>query len=253
MKARAILTFDLEFWYNSRFLKKYLPENINQVENATKKSTESLLNLLDKYHQRATFFVLGQIAEKYPYLIKKISDLGHEISSHGYSHKALDELSKDEFEKEIQLSKNIIKNIINKEPKGFRAPNFSLNKKTRWALGILGKNGFQYDSSTHPLKFHKISDQITEIYSSLGGIYFRVLPLWLYLFLIKYISKTKIPVLYFHPYEFFESSPQVKTAPWWKRKIKHWGTQKAWKKFEKLMKKFVFISIEQYLNENSSH
>jgi peptidoglycan/xylan/chitin deacetylase (PgdA/CDA1 family) len=249
-KSKAILTFDLEFWYNSKFLKKYLPEDKKQLEDYTKKTIMLLLDLLKKYNQRVTFFVLGQLAEKYSNLIKKISDLKHEIASHGYSHKTLWELDEKSFEGEIKLSKEIIKNIISKEPKGFRAPNFSLNKKTKWALEVLKKHNFSYDSSIHPLKPYYAQKTIKEIYPSLGGIYFRILPLGLYLLLVKILSKTKIPVLYFHPYELFESSPRLKSAPWHKRKIKYWGTKNAWKKFEKLMKKFEFISIEQYLNEN---
>lgn len=248
---KLVLTFDLEFCYNGEFVKRYLPKDKSSLEDFVEKPTKVVLELLKRYNQRATFFVLGQLAEKYPELIKKISDSGHEVSSHGYSHKALDELSKDEFEKEIQLSKNIIKNIINKEPKGFRAPNFSLNKKTGWALEILGKNGFQYDSSIHPLKLSNIPGEILEIPPSLGGIYFRIFPLKLYLFLIKHISKTEVPVLYFHPYELFAEAPQINSLPWLKRKIKYYGMKNAFKKFEKLMEKFDFISIKQYLNENS--
>jgi peptidoglycan/xylan/chitin deacetylase (PgdA/CDA1 family) len=243
-KSKAILTFDLEFWYNSKFLKKYLPENKNQLDDCVEKPTELLLDLLKKYNQRATFFVLGRVAEKYPNLIKKISDLKHEIASHGYSHKSLWELTEEGFEKEIELSKKIIKNIINKEPKGFRAPNFSLNKKTKWALEVI-KNNFKYDSSVHPLNLFRIKSQILEIYPSLGSIYFRILPLWLYCFLIKYFSKNRIPVLYFHLQDFFEFIPKIK-APWLKRKIKYWGLKNSWKKFEKLIEKFNFISIEQY-------
>jgi len=248
-KSKAILTFDLEFWYNSKFLNNYHLRDKNQIKDHIEESTELLLDLLKKYNQRATFFVLGEVAEKYPELIKKISNLGHEIASHGYSHKTLWELDKINFEKEIQLSKNVLKNITGKEPNGFRAPNFSLNQKTEWALDIL-KNDFQYDSSIHPLRSPKSAEKIIEIPTSLGGIYFRVFPLWLYILLIKIISKTKIPVLYFHPYEFFEFVPKIKNAPWLKRKIKYWGINNAWQKFEKLMRKFDFISIEQYLNEN---
>ena len=247
MKPKAILTFDLEFWYNSKFLKKYSKDR-NSPKDYIKESVVPLLKLLSKYNQRATFFVLGKVAEKYPEIIKKISDLGHEIASHGYSHKPLWDLDKKGFEKEIELSKNILKNITGKDSKGFRAPNFSLNKKTKWASDILKKHNFQYDSSLHPLSLSKICGQIVEIPPCLGGIYFRILPLKLYLFLIKYLSKGKIPVLYFHPYEFFESAPKIKSAPRHKRRIKYWGTKNAWKKFEKLIKKYKFISIENYLD-----
>lgn len=247
MKTKALLTFDLEFWYNSKFLKKYSPKDKENIDDQIEKSIKLLLDLLNKYNQQATFFVLGQLAKKHPRLIKAIHDAGHEIASHGYSHKTLDELDEREFEKEIELSKVAFKNIINEEIKGFRAPNFSLTEDTVWAVEII-KNNFQYDSSVNPLKILKFKNQILEIYPSFGGIYFRILPLWLYCFLIKCFSKIKVPVPFFHLLDLFSFTPKI-NAPWLKRKIKYWGINNAWKKFEKLIEKFNFISIEQYLKE----
>ncbi len=247
MKEKIILTFDLEFWYNSGFLKKYVSENDKRSRDYITQSTMPILDLLKKFNHRATFFVLGQVAEKYPELIKKISDDGHEIASHGYSHKSLFDLDKTTFQKEIELTNNILKNVIGTEPKGFRAPNFSLNKKNLWAKEIL-ENYFQYNSSSHPLKFFAIPMQIPEIFPSLGGIYFRMLPLKLYILMAKFFSKYKVPVLYFHPYELFESAPRINSAPWYMKKIKYIGVKKAWKKFKKIMDKYEFISIQQYLD-----
>lgn len=250
MKEKNILTFDLEFWHNSGFLKKYLPENNNDGDYILE-SLEPILELLEKHGHLATFFVLGQVAEKYPELIKKIFDSGHEIASHGYSHTPLFELNEPQLKREVEITNAILEKITNSKPKGFRAPNFSLNKKTSWTKEILG-NYFQYDSSNHPLKFPAARMPIQEIPPSLGGIYFRALPLKLYIFAAKIFSKYKIPVIYFHSYELFESAPKINSAPWFKKKIKYIGTKNAWKKFEKLMEKYKFISIEQYLNENPS-
>lgn len=252
-KPKAILTFDLEFWYNRRFLRNYLSGKENLLNDYTEESVTLLLNLLKKYNHRATFFVLGKLAEKHPKIIKKIFESGHEIASHSYSHKPIYELNKADFKQELELSKNILSNIIGKKPSGFRAPNFSLNKKSKWALGILKNYDFQYDSSIHPFKPSRVPKIFPELFPSIGGNYFRKLPLCIYIFLIKYFSKNKIPVLYFHPYEFFESAPQIKSGPWWKRAIEYWGTKNAWEKFEKLIKKYKLISIEQHLHENSSH
>ena len=245
MKPRAILTFDLEFWYNSEFLKKYLPKNLNVLPDYVKESTERILDILDKYNQKATFFVLGQLAEKYPSIIKKVFNCGHEIAFHGYSHKVLKDITKKEFEKELIWGKKIIKDITGKNPKGFRAPAFSLNNNTKWALEILKKYDFQYDSSIHPFSFKKINGPILEIPPSLGGIYFRGLPLNIYIFLIKHLPKK--PVLYFHPYELFDFMPKIQSCPWLKRKIKYVGTKNAFKKFEKLVQYFQFSSIENIL------
>ncbi|MBI4708686.1 MAG: polysaccharide deacetylase family protein [Candidatus Portnoybacteria bacterium] len=250
MKQKAILTFDLEFWYNSKFLKKYLAKDKNHLNDFIKESVLPLLDILKKHQHQATFFVLGELAEKYPDLIRKIKEAGYEIASHGLTHRPLDELNEISFKDEIVVSKKTIKDITGEEPKGFRAPNFSLKKNYQWSLKILGNEGFRYDSSIHPLSLRRVSGPIKEVYSSLGGIYFRILPLSLYLFLVKFFSKEKLPVLYFHPYELFESSPKIKSGPWIKRKIKYWGTKTAWKKFEKLMNRFNFISIRQYLESS---
>lgn len=249
MKEKIILTFDLDFWYNGEFFKEYLPQDKKSLGDFVEEPTLLLLNLLEKYNQKATFFVLGQIAEKYPQLIKKISEAGHEIASHGYSHTILEELGSNKFEEEILKTNQLIEKAIGKKPIGFRAPNFSLNQKTNWAFKILAKHNFQYDSSFHPLINKEITNpsSVKELSSSLGGIYFRALPLFLYLRLIK---GTPL-IIYLHPYELLASSPRLKSAPWWKRKIKYIGTKNALNKFKKLLKEFNFISIKQYLDENS--
>jgi len=252
MELKAILTFDLEFWYNSQFLKKYLPKNKSLSKDYIEESIEPILNLLTKYNQKATFFVLGQVAEKYPKIIKRIFQAGHEIASHGYSHKLLNELEPKEFEEEIIKTNQIIEKIVNQKPTGFRAPAFSLNNQTKWALEILNKYNFQYDSSIHPLSFKKTfgNPLIKELPCSLGGIYFRLLPLKIYVYLTELFSKTEIPMVYFHPNELFDSTPKIKSAPWFFKKVKYWGTKSSLNKFEKLLKEFNFISIKQYLDEN---
>jgi ubiquinone/menaquinone biosynthesis C-methylase UbiE len=248
-KEKIILTFDLEFWHNSGFLGKYIPENENFPKDYIVESTEPILDLLNKYNHKATFFVLGQVAEKYPELIKRISGMGHEISSHGYSHKSLFELNKNGLQKEIELTNNILGGITGMKPKGFRAPNFSSNKKPGQIEDVIN-NSFQYSSSIHPLSFFKKYNPLKEFPPSLGGFYFRLLPFRLYLLLIKTFSKSKIPVLYFHPYELFDFTPKINWGPWVKRKIKYWGTKNAWKKFQALQKKFNFISFKDYFDEN---
>jgi len=245
MKKKIILTFDLDFWYSGEFLKQYLPQDKKLLKDFVREPTEPVLDLLGQYNQKATFFVLGEIAQKYPQLIKRISQAGHEIASHGYSHKVLSELREEEFEKEILKTNQIIEKITGQNPIGFRAPNFSLNNKTKWAFKILEKYNFQYDSSTHPLSFKKVSSDcsIRELSPSLGGICFRILPLWLYLTLTRLIAKTNPPIIFLHPYELFESTPRIETAPWTMKKIKYFGIKNALNKFEKMLKKFNFISI----------
>ncbi len=232
MKEKIILTFDLEFWHNSEFLKNYVsPEAENQPDHVLK-SALPILELLKIKEIKAVFFVLGGLAEKYPDLIKKISDDGHEIASHGYSHKSLRDLKEEDFEKEIALTNEILKKITGKYPSLFRPPAFSLEENDKWALDILKKYNLKC---------------VLKRPAFAGGIYFRIMPLKLFQYYLKMASANKTPVLYFHPYELFESSPRINSGPWYKRKIKYWGTKNAWGKFKELMNLNDFISIKQHL------
>lgn len=279
---KIILTIDLEFWYNSKFLKNYLPKE-DELANwdLVMESTVPILNLLKEKKAKATFFTLGKLAEKHPDLIKRISGDGHEIASHGYSHKPLWEITPEEFEKEIILSKKILYEIIKKEPTGFRAPNFSLTPfTTKWALPILEKYNFKYDASLFPSKtpiggiyrtpndtFKTSPDEFAKIdkksnlyeFPSLiwgdnlrfptpsGSIYFRILPLWIYLKFLKSAAKNKkAPVIHFHNHELYNWTPPIK-LPFIKRRIKYWGVKNSFEKFSRLLDKFDFISIEEYL------
>jgi peptidoglycan/xylan/chitin deacetylase (PgdA/CDA1 family) len=254
MKPKAILTFDLEYWYNSKFLKKSASRiDVDNTQDYVLETTLPLLDLLKKYGAKATFFVLGKLAKNYPSLIKRIQNHGHEIASHGYSHKALTDINQEEFEKELKLTNNILNTITGKTPAGFRAPAFSINKQTIWALNVLRKQNFKYDSSIHPLSFHgtKNQNQILRTPAATGSIYFRALPLGVFLWYFKIASRRKMPMLYFHPYELFASAPRIKTGPLWKRKIKYIGTNNALRKFKKLLLKFKFISLEEYLSHEN--
>lgn len=268
-KSPIILTFDLEFWYNSEFLKDYIPKNTDGLDDKITESTVPLLKILKRHNVKATFFVLGKVAEKFPSLIRQIFNEGHEIASHGYSHKILNDLKPEEFEEEIQKSVSLLEKITGIKPIGFRAPDFSLNDNTKWALKILERNGFKYDSSIFPFKtplygsskapltIYKISKNITEfplaVYKKgmlripiAGGFYFRLIPLNLYELLLRSVQKKRDVVIYLHPHELYNFIPNLK-IPWWKKRLKYFKVNNSLSKFENLIKAFKFISIQQYL------
>jgi len=251
-KNKAILTFDLDFWHSGMFSRKYLPQDKSHLEDFVQEPIDYLLPLLKKHGQKATFFVLGKIAEKYPQVIRQIDRGGHEIASHGYSHRPLFDLTPETLEKEIKRSKQVLEQITKKQVFGFRAPNFTLNSQTSWTIPIL-KKYFQYDSSIHPFCLKKINLQFKEVYPCLGGFYFRALPLPLYLLSLKYFSKFDLPVVFLHPYELIAHSPRIKSLPWLKYRIKYIGLRSSQFKFKKLLKQFKFISIKEYLYEGSTH
>ena len=274
MKSQAILTFDLEFWYESISLKKYLHHQENLLDEEFNQLVLLILNELKKNNHQATFFTTGQVMRKCPELIRKIDQLGHEIALHGYSHKSLNKLNEDKLEKEISRSIHLLKKITKKHPLGFRAPNFSLNNQTNWAFKILEKFRIKYDSSIFPIKTplyglsnvplipYRIGKNSSIIEFPLavftksfikipiaGGIYFRIIPFFIYQKLLKSVLKKRIAILYFHPYDLSTKKPKIK-MPLFLKKIKYFGLKKSRKNFKKLLSKFDFISIKQYLNEN---
>ncbi|MGA1863742.1 MAG: XrtA system polysaccharide deacetylase [bacterium] len=147
-----LLTIDIEDYFQvSNFSKVIKFSDWSKYECRVERNTFSVLKLLNEYNIKATFFILGWIAERYPKLIDTIHREGHEISSHGYDHKLLTLKSREEFREDLRKSKRILEDIIGKDVIGYRAPSFSLNRKSLWALEILKDEGFKYDSSILPI------------------------------------------------------------------------------------------------------
>ena len=257
----GVLTIDLEDWFQvynfSKVIKfedweKQKPRIVNNVIR--------LLNMLDKYDTKATFFVLGWIAEKFPFLISEIKARGHEIASHGYCHKPIYLMDKEEFAKDIDLSIEAIKKAAGTKPMGYRAPSFSITKKTLWALDVLKEKGFKYDSSMMPVKhpdygIKGIPDKpfmIREILElplpvtyglPIGGGYFRAYPY----FLTKHLLKQhKNPVFYIHPWELDPGMPRY-NLPLIKRFRHYNGLKTTEMKFKRLLRDFKFMRMDESL------
>ena len=144
------LTVDVEDWFHVCGL----PETptIPKDEWRVRENVAKLLGLLDGYGAKATFFVLGSVAETLPQIVTEIAAAGHEVASHGYSHRLVTELTPDEFREELRRTGEILASLAGKRPTGFRAPQWSLSRAaTPWAFQILGEEGYRYDSSCAPL------------------------------------------------------------------------------------------------------
>lgn len=222
-----MMTIDLEDW-NQLIYRKLtgglVPPNITMLAQ-----TARLLEFLDLHKIKATFFVLGLAAEKFPGLIKEIHAQGHEIASHGFSHRLVSQLGKEEFRRDVEKSIRLLEDLTGEEIIGFRSPEFSINKETFWALDVLAGLGIKYDSSIFPIlhrrygypgfprKITRVSFQGGSIFEIplttasflgqnmpiAGGGYFRLLPGKLLSLGFKRVRREGIHViLYFHPYEF---------------------------------------------------
>ena len=148
-KYPIALSFDLEFWWCSEFLNDIQLINPQPI---IPDATTMVLDILDKYQQKATFFVLGEVAEKFPETIENIRQKGHEIAAHGYRHKNVFSLTPSEFEEDLKKVTNILSSLTSEPPIGYRAPNFSLSQSTNWLYKILSEHGYTYSSSVFPFK-----------------------------------------------------------------------------------------------------
>lgn len=278
MKSIHGLSIDLEDWYHPELVRKRIHGDFRvQVDEAT----HPLLNLLDRYQVKATFFVLGDVAEKSPALIETIFKKGHEIASHGFSHRPLWELDERGFREEMVRFHSIIQKILGPlKIKGFRAPTFSLDNRTKWAIRILVDLGYQYDASICPVKLNRlyglqgapthpyrpsVEDLRTENPEGpliefpmpvlewmglrvpiSGGFYLRLIPLPILHWGLKRISRSHPFFVYLHPWEGYVETPHVK-LPLTDRFITYYGIGRALKKLEALLKEFEFTRMDRIL------
>ncbi|MDU0356382.1 DUF3473 domain-containing protein [Paraglaciecola aquimarina] len=241
------MTVDVEdFFHVSAFESVISPDDWHKFMPRVDRNTKRLLDLFEQHNASATFFVLGWVADKYPELIKEISARGHEVASHGFSHRRATEQTPKEFREDVIRSKALLEDLTNKEVVGYRAPSFSIGYDNEWAFNELSDIGFKYSSSTYPVKHdlygvpewprfcHQRKEGIIEIPISTisrstgntgigGGGFFRLYPYWLSKQRIdKYLQEESQPYnFYFHPWEIDPDQPRVAGAGL-KSKFRHY-------------------------------
>lgn len=269
------LTIDVEDYFQvSAFEKKINPDEWAQFESRVSNNTENILSILHNHNVKATFFIVGWIAEKYPELVKKISSSGHEIGCHSYKHQRIHTLSKQAFKEDTKRSKEILEDITGQQVFGYRAPSYTITKKTIWALDILTELGFTYDSSIFPIyhdtygipdapRFPYKHDGL-ELYEYpistalilgrkvpvAGGGYFRLFPYWFTKTALRSINnKERQPfVFYIHPWEIDPHQPRIENIPL-KSRFRHYNNlHKTQERFTKLLTDFQFSSFQTEKN-----
>lgn len=146
------LTIDVEDYFMvTAFSDVVKSEDWSKYESRVENNTLQILDILDEFRVKATFFTLGWVAEYYPKLIREIHHRGHEVASHGYNHRLTYDLSLQEFREDVRRSKALLEDITGESIVGYRATSYSIMKKSLWALDILIEEGFTYDSSIFPI------------------------------------------------------------------------------------------------------
>ena len=154
LPIKNIITIDVEDWYNSSLdlFKDTNVEHGAKPDASVVDNTLCTLKLLAETKNKATFFILGTVAEYYPDLVKEILIQGHEVATHGYAHNLVYKLSPQEFEDDLRKSLDYLAKAECSQILGYRAPYWSITKKSLWALEVLQKLGLKYDSSIFPIK-----------------------------------------------------------------------------------------------------
>ena len=270
------LTIDVEDYFHVSALSESIsPSQWDSQECRVAKNTESLLKLFESHNVKATFFVLGWVAERYPNIVKQIDAAGHEVASHGYSHQLVYGQKKDVFKEETIKSKDLLEQLTQKPVVGYRAASYSITKKSMWAIDILSEAGFSYDSSIFPVHhdrygipgtpeqpYRLITDagnEITEFPLSAfdilnyklpiaGGGYFRLFPYWFTKLGLGSINRKNKPfIFYLHPWEIDPQQPRVKASLL--STFRHYNNlDKCYSRLDRLLKDFSFGTVIDVLN-----
>jgi len=147
------LTIDVEDYFQvSAFAPHIARTEWDQRECRVERNMDRILGLLARHQTQATFFTLGWIAERYPQLVRRIVEEGHELASHGYGHQRASDLSRDEFRDDVTRAKALLEDIGGQAVWGYRAPSFSIGDANLWALDVLQEAGYRYSSSIYPVR-----------------------------------------------------------------------------------------------------
>jgi len=263
-KINNLISFDIE----DNFTREELVDDKDwlKYEGQVRENTCRILDLLSRHRVKATFFLLGKVADRRPEIVSKILLDGHEIASHGYIHERVGVLGKAGFKEDVRRSKETLEKMSGKPIKGFRAMAFSINAQTSWAIDYLQEQGFLYDSSILSSSFKRqveglksqFSDSFIEVSPSSmfisgrdlafgGGIFFRIAPYSLIRSLIRQENNAGKPVvIYAHAWEFNKDQPKRKVSCL-QSLAQSPMTFTTPTRIERLLNDFSFTSIENAL------
>ncbi len=232
------LTIDVEDYFQVSAFAAHVPRaSWDSMPCRVERNIDRILELLEGAEVRATFFTLGWIAERYPQMIRRIVDTGHEVASHGYEHRRASEQVYGEFLADIRLAKAVLEDIAGAGVNGYRAPSFSIGPHNRWAFECIADAGYRYSSSLYPIRHdhygvpggerfaHRVHADLLEVpiatvrvlrstWPAGGGGYFRLLPYGVSRWSLRRINQAdgRPAMFYFHPWELDPEQPRVAGA-----------------------------------------
>lgn len=235
------MTVDVEDYFHVSVFDGTLPRhNWTALESRVCANTDRLLQIFDEVGVRATFFVLGWVAERYPALVQRIAAARHEIASHGYAHRLVYDQTPSAFRHDVRRAKDLLEQATGQPVLGYRAPSYSITPRSLWALDILIEEGYRYDASIfpirhdrygisvsarHPYRVDRTAGHLIEMPASTvrvgpmnlpvaGGGYFRILPYGWTKWGIARVNRVdrRPAIFYIHPWEIDPEQPRLKAG-----------------------------------------
>lgn len=274
------LTVDVEDYFHvAAFASQIDPATWDRFPLRVERNTERLLDLFAERGVRATFFVLGWVAERCPDLVRAIARQGHEVACHGYSHQLVYGQDQDQFRAETARSKVCLEDQAQCPVLGYRAASYSITKKSLWALDILTELGFSYDSSIFPVHHDrygipgtprwpyrvtmKDGKSIVEFPPSTakvgrqslpvaGGGYFRIYPYWLTRLGLSRINRSEARpfIFYLHPWEVDPEQPRIRAG--WLSTFRHYThLSRCEDRLKRLLRDFQFAPVKDVLEQST--
>lgn len=280
MSAHA-LTVDLEEYFQvSNFDRVVDRGSWPSLPSRVEASTRRLLDLFERTGARATFFALGWVAERQPGLLREIAQRGHELACHGYAHELVYELGPERFERDLARARRAIEDATGSAVRGYRAPSYSITRDSLWALDILARCGFSFDSSIFPVHHPRygipefaLQPLRLELASGAtirefplttwdvgplrlplaGGAYLRFLPAPLFrLGLRRLASARRATVLYVHPWEVDPDQPRQDVG--WVVRVNHYhNLDRTEARLARLLEQYRFRPMGEVLDELEAH
>ncbi|HEX9723089.1 MAG TPA: XrtA system polysaccharide deacetylase [Vicinamibacteria bacterium] len=280
MNRKHCLTFDIEEHFQvSAFDTPSRRRQWEGLESRVEANTDKILGLLADRDVRATFFVLGWVAERHPQVVRAIARQGHEIASHGYAHQLVTSQTPEQFRSDVRKAKRILEELIGTPVLGYRAPSFTVTRRTAWALPILVEEGYAYDSSIFPIHHdrygmpdanplpHRRDTEAGPIWEvppstlEMGGVrvpiagggYFRLFPYPLLRRCLKRVESQSRPlVMYLHPWELDPEQPRME-GPLLSRFRHYVNLHKTTSRFSQLLDDFRFEPARDVFSHEIHH
>lgn len=229
------LTIDVEDYFQVSAFAPYIRrDDWDARECRVERNVARIMDMLAERDVKATFFTLGWIAERYPAMVRRIVDGGHELASHGYGHERASDLDHAAFSQDVERAKKLLEDLAGREVSGYRAPSFSIGTGNLWAFDALARAGYRYSSSIYPIRHdhygmpdsprfaYRVGTGLLEVpittlrlmnrnLPSSGGGYFRLLPYALSRWMLQRVNREdrEPAVFYFHPWEIDTDQPRI--------------------------------------------